>query len=816
MNSIADWTRATHVVIGPDEHGVVRHAVQVARACGHRLERRASPAGASPVDLESGALVHLPFTDRLFGDLAPDSAAAFAALVDPWRDRGVAVSVTLHDLPDGSGDPGRHRRRRSAYREVVRRADGVVVNSWRELALLDALLAGDPDSAEEPLEPGPRSVRCIPLPMERAGEPSNGAPPPDELAGAVAVLGFVFPDRGYEHTIDELPPGTDLVALGRPAAGHDDLPGALGERAVAAGHHLHVTGFVPDADLAAALSAAAVPVAPNRRVAASASISTWNAHGRRPLVPDSPYTRELDQRTPGCVRRYDADQPGALRAEIAAALDDPARTRLAADAVPPPSTEQVAALHRRHFAGCLAPTPVTVTTAGGATVTALPGNRWDLLAGVEPEQPPTVSVVVPYFQAQAGLDQVLAALTVTTHPRTRVQVVVADDGSDRPPSLQALDGSGITGAVVRQADQGFRAAAARNLGAAAADGEILVFLDGDTVPEPDYLTRLTRLPALCPDALTVGRRRHADLNGWTPTAITDWLQGTGPAPRELTEPQWLRDLYAGSADLLRVDRRSYRAVISAVLATSREMFSAIGGFDESFRGYGGEDWELTHRAYTAGAVLAHVPGAVAWHDGPDWADRAEPDRRAAKNAETLVLAERLPDPEARGGGQWGRPAVVVELGFTDPVEVLASARAAFAGDADVGVWLVAADEAAAQATVETASRLADPRIQAGPVPTDVAASAAAVLSLHAPARITGVMDLLDRADREGPLQLPTGSLVPARVRARSRRWADRLGVDAEVVAARLFGGRDRPDPRPTRPVDLAHELKYVGQESAGR
>lgn len=815
MNPTA-WTDATHVVVGPDEHGVVRHAVQVARACGHRLERGTTAAEVAGLRPEAGTLVHLPFTDRLFGDLAPDSAAAFSALVDPWRERGVALSVTLHDLPDGTGDPGRDRRRRSAYREVVRRADGVVVNSWRELALLDTLLAGDPDGTEDPVQPGPRSVRCIPLPMERAGDPADGAAPPDGLAGAVAVLGFVFPDRGYEHTIDELPSGVDLVALGRPAAGHEDLPAALGERAAAAGHRLQVTGFVPDRDLAAALAAAAVPVAPNRRVAASASISTWNAHGRRPLVPDSPYARELEQRTPGCVRRYDADQPGALRAEITAALADVARTRLPTDAVPPPSTAEVTALYHRHFAGCAAPAPVTVTTTGGASVTALPGNRWDLLAGVEPVEPPTVSVVVPYFQAQAGLDQVLAALTVTTHPRTRVQVVVADDGSDRPPSLEVLDGSGISGRVVRQDRDGFRAAAARNRGAAAADGEILVFLDGDTVPEPDYLTRLTRLPALCPDALTVGRRRHADLDGWSPAAVTDWLQGLGPAPRELTEPQWLLDLYAGSADLRHVDRRSYRAVISAVLAMPRDLFRAIGGFDESFRGYGGEDWELTHRAYAAGAVLAHVREAVAWHDGPDWADRPEPDRRAAKNAETLVLAERLPDPQARGGGQWARPAVVVELSFSDPVEVLATARAAFAGDADVGVWLVAADEASARTAADTADGLGDPRIQAGPVPADVTASALAVLTLHAPARITGVMELLDRADREGPLQLPTGRLVPARVRARSRRWAERLAMDAELVTARLFGGRDRPDPRPSRPVDLAHELKYVGQESAGR
>lgn len=817
MTLAPDWTAAVHVVVGPDEHGVVRHAAQVARACGHRLERRATATDAAGIAPGPGDLVHLPFTDRLFGDRAPESAAAFAALVDPWRQRGTAVSVTLHDLPDGTGDPARDRRRRLAYRDVVRRAHGVVVNSWRELELLDALLLGDADG-DPAVAPGPRSVRCIPLPMDRpSATPVAGtAFSPAGWSGAVAVLGFVFPDRGYEHTIDELPSGTDLVAFGRPAAGHDDLPAVLRERAVAGGHHLHVTGFVPDDELGAALTAAAVPVAPNRRVAASASITTWNAHGRRPLVPDSPYTRELEQRTPGCVRRYDADDPGALRAEITAALADPARTRLPDDAQPPPSLDAVAQQYRRHFAGCTVPAPVVVTTPGGATVTVLPDNRWDLLDGVAPDRPAHVSVVIPYFQAQAGLDQVLAALTLTSHPRSRVQVVVSDDGSDRPPSLARLDGSGIDGRVVRQPRDGFRAAAARNRGAAAADGDVLVFLDGDTIPEPDYLTRLTRLPALCPDALTVGRRRHADLAGWTPDAVTAWLAGNGPAPRELREPQWLRDLYTAGGDLLRVDERSYRAVISAVLATSRELFTDVGGFDEAFRGYGGEDWELTHRAYAAGAVLAHVRDAVAWHDGPDWADRPEPDRRAAKNAETLVLAQRLPDPVARGGGRWTRPAVVVELAFTDPVEVLSTARAALSGDADAGVWLVTPPGGSTQAAQKTVRQLDDPGIAVGPVPDDVRASALAVVRLSAPARVTGLMELLALAQRHGPLQLPTGSLEPTRVGARTRRWARRWGAEPELVAARLFGGRDRPGPRPSRPVDLAHELKYVGQEAAVR
>ncbi|MEJ7702687.1 MAG: glycosyltransferase [Geodermatophilaceae bacterium] len=54
-------------------------------------------------------------------------------------------------------------------------------------------------------------------------------------------------------------------------------------------------------------------------------------------------------------------------------------------------------------------------------------DRW-------PAEPPTVSVVIPYYRDQRRLDLVLAGLSKQTHPPTRLEVVVADDGSPDPPT----------------------------------------------------------------------------------------------------------------------------------------------------------------------------------------------------------------------------------------------------------------------------------------------------------------------------------------------------------------------------------------------
>jgi GT2 family glycosyltransferase len=263
----------------------------------------------------------------------------------------------------------------------------------------------------------------------------------------------------------------------------------------------------------------------------------------------------------------------------------------------------------------------------------LRGNRWNELDGLWPERAPTISVIVVHYNQQAELDRTLLALSRQTYPSQLVEVVVVDDGSEVRPTMSH-------GArLIEQADEGFRLAAARNLGVRSSTGEILCFLDADTAPEPDYLRRLTRLPALAPEAVTVGRRRHTRFDEFDPGVPVEL---GGPA-HELAEPRWLIDAYASSRDLLDSDNRSYRFVIGAVVACSRWFFTGVGGFDESFTRYGGEDWEWANRAWLCGAVFAHVPDAVAWHNGPEWNGRSSDDaeRRRRKNAETLQLAQTI-------------------------------------------------------------------------------------------------------------------------------------------------------------------------------
>lgn len=368
----------------------------------------------------------------------------------------------------------------------------------------------------------------------------------------------------------------------------------------------------------------------------------------------------------------------------------------------------------------------------------VPGNHWDLLDD-RPGRSAAVAVVIPFFEQQDDLNRVLSALDAQDYPAHLIEVAVADDGSRRPPDTSA---SSMRCTVVRQQDRGFRAAAARNLGAAATDAEILCFLDADTVPEPGYLRAISRLPSLLPDALVVGRRRHADLDGWSAADLRRWWDGEH-APTVLDEPQWLTDAYARTGDLAAADHSAYRFVISSVMCCSRELFTAAGGFDESFDRYGGEDWEFAHRARCCGAVLHHARRAVAWHNGPDWARRDVADRAAAKNAEALALARLVTDPAARSHGlRYEIPdiAVHVDADAHGSGSLVATIRGFLAHD--VGIWLTGQQSR----TLYERTRLEDERVHIGPVPERIRRSCRFLVSANGRPALPadGVADLVRR------------------------------------------------------------------------
>lgn len=98
-----------------------------------------------------------------------------------------------------------------------------------------------------------------------------------------------------------------------------------------------------------------------------------------------------------------------------------------------------------------------------------------------------VSVLVPAYNEEAGIEAAVRSLLASTHP---VQVVVVDDGStDRTSEIVAAMNLPQV-KLIRQENAG--KPAALNTGLKAAEHEIVVMVDGDTIFEPETIANLIR------------------------------------------------------------------------------------------------------------------------------------------------------------------------------------------------------------------------------------------------------------------------------------------------------------------------------------
>src|SRR5215211_4273132 len=206
------------------------------------------------------------------------------------------------------------------------------------------------------------------------------------------------------------------------------------------------------------------------------------------------------------------------------------------------------------------------------------------------EATPTVSVVVPTYRRPDALATTLDALLRVDFPKTGYEIVVVDDGSDATTEevVTGLDAGDVAVQYIPQANSG--AASARNTGARAAKGELLLFCDDDIILEPDHL----RL-----QVATRGVYGDPVVNG-----VTHFSDRAVAILRETPFGRYRLDLdrtYQDAADGPLLGNDCYEApLLSACnLAISRDRFWEIGGFDEAFPFAGAEDQALSLRARAA-------------------------------------------------------------------------------------------------------------------------------------------------------------------------------------------------------------------------
>ncbi|MCT1452720.1 glycosyltransferase family 1 protein [Corynebacterium sp. p3-SID1145] len=284
-------SQPTHLVVGPDGHGVTEYALALAAVTDAPVIREEEFSSAP---LPAG-FIHTTFTDHLFGP-SPD-AAVDDLLARAGQRR---LSISFHDIPQPEEGEERFARRAPAYLRLASacaESGGVAVTNSDHEAHFFRSRGVD--------------VSVVRLPIPRVE--STYAPEP----GTVGVLGFLYPGKGYEDVIDALA-GTDyrLRFLGSVSPGHEKWADGLLHRADAADLSAEITGWLTDDELAAEMGRIAVPVCAHKHFSASGSLMTWLGAGRRVLATDSDYTREIGAWLPGRITLVDPSAPGGWAAAV--------------------------------------------------------------------------------------------------------------------------------------------------------------------------------------------------------------------------------------------------------------------------------------------------------------------------------------------------------------------------------------------------------------------------------------------------------------------------------------------------------------------
>jgi len=209
----------------------------------------------------------------------------------------------------------------------------------------------------------------------------------------------------------------------------------------------------------------------------------------------------------------------------------------------------------------------------------------------ETATPGPVSVIVPAYNEEAGIEASVRSLLASIHP---VQVVVVDDGSTDATSeiVAAMDLPQVT--LIRQENAG--KPAALNTGLTVAQHELIVMVDGDTIFEPETIGNLVR-PFSDPSVGAVsGNAKVANRGG---------LLG-----------RWQHIEYVIGFNM---DRRWYD--LAQCMPT---VPGAVGGFRaQALREVGGvsddtlaEDTDLTMAIGRAGWRIVYTDDARAWTEAP--------------------------------------------------------------------------------------------------------------------------------------------------------------------------------------------------------
>lgn len=218
----------------------------------------------------------------------------------------------------------------------------------------------------------------------------------------------------------------------------------------------------------------------------------------------------------------------------------------------------------------------------------------------------SIAVILTTYNRPDALSAVLEGYLAQSDKN--FELIIADDGSTndtREVIISYQKRTPFNIVHIWHEDEGFRAAAIRNRALEKTSAEYVIFSDGDCIPLPDFIS---------------GHRRLAE-KGWflvgsrilLSEEFTNHVLRNKLPVHNFSKTQWLNARLKGNINrilplfplsfispLRKLAPRKWEGVMTCNLSAWREDICRIGGFDESYQGWGLEDSDLTIRLIRSG------------------------------------------------------------------------------------------------------------------------------------------------------------------------------------------------------------------------
>jgi GT2 family glycosyltransferase len=252
-----------------------------------------------------------------------------------------------------------------------------------------------------------------------------------------------------------------------------------------------------------------------------------------------------------------------------------------------------------------------------------PHNIHDIVPDPERGRSMTVSVVIPTYNRSVILARTLESLAAQEKNSPRFDVHVADDGSEEDIRSVVEAAVELDAHYHRRERDRFGAGQARNMAAAVAKGDVVVFLDSDCLVGPDFITGHAAWHAGGGKTVLIGGRSRSVMG--SDDELADYRKR-------------LRRRTAG----LQHGNEIFRSFVTSNVSLPLGLFHEVGGFDERFHRWGGEDTELGWRLWQAGAVFLDDETVSVRHQIEEDPSGGSEGRRQAHSMNMGLIASLIP------------------------------------------------------------------------------------------------------------------------------------------------------------------------------